>query len=329
MYDFMEVKRHHHIDGKGTRVDVVAGQHIAAVLNVSEDLGKWGERVIAEMGLRFTVDYDRPGHHDFYFTVEAAHRIVTRYKATPEAAPLQIFEYHSAEIRTVTKNGEPWFVAADVCAVLCIGNSRMATGRLDADEKGVSQIDTPGGRQDVTIINESGLYSLILRSDKPEAKQFKKWVTSIVLPTIRRTGGYTVAPSLSESPEMQLARAVLTASSMIEEKNRVIEDLTPRAAALSRLSEADGSLTITNAAKDLQVRPKDLFHFLSMNKWVYRRTGSSWIAYQDKIQQGLLEHKVSTISMDDGSDKLNEQVRITAKGMAKLAVLLPQKRISR
>lgn len=103
---------------------------------------------------------------------------------------LQVFRYRSIEVRTVEVNGEPWFVLKDVCAVLGIGNSRMVFDRLDSDEKGVSQIDTPGGLQNVNIINESGLYNVILRSDKPEAKPFRKWVTSEVLPSIRKTGGY-------------------------------------------------------------------------------------------------------------------------------------------
>lgn len=103
---------------------------------------------------------------------------------------LQVFRYRSNEVRTVEINGEPWFVLKDVCAVLGIGNSRMVFDRLDSDEKGVSQIDTPGGLQNVNIINESGLYNVILRSDKPEAKPFRKWVTSEVLPSIRKTGGY-------------------------------------------------------------------------------------------------------------------------------------------
>lgn len=100
------------------------------------------------------------------------------------------YHYHGNTVRTVERDGEPWFVLKDVCAVLGIGNSRMVFDRLDDDEKGVSQIDTLGGLQNMSIINESGLYNVILRSDKPEAKPFRKWVTSEVLPTIRKTGGY-------------------------------------------------------------------------------------------------------------------------------------------
>ena len=107
---------------------------------------------------------------------------------------LQVFRYQDNEVRTVEVNGEPWFVLKDVCAVLGIGNSRMVFDRLDSDEKGVSQIDTPGGLQNVNIVNESGLYNVLLRSDKPEAKPLRKWVTSEVLPSIRKTGSYNQKP---------------------------------------------------------------------------------------------------------------------------------------
>ena len=93
-------------------------------------------------------------------------------------------------VRVIPRDGEPWFVAADVCRVLEIGNSRMATERLDKDEKGVSTIDTPGGRQEMTIINEPGLYDLIFCSRKPEAKAFKRWITHEVIPSIRKHGVY-------------------------------------------------------------------------------------------------------------------------------------------
>lgn len=106
-------------------------------------------------------------------------------------SPLQTFEFAPGlSVSAMDINGSPWFVAADVCRALEIRNPRQAVSRLDDDEKGVGSSDTLGGRQQVTIINESGLYSLILRSRKESAKRFKKWVTAIVLPTIRTHGGY-------------------------------------------------------------------------------------------------------------------------------------------
>ena len=103
---------------------------------------------------------------------------------------LTIFNYEGNNVRTILKDGNPWWVLKDICSVLEIGNSRDVTSRLDSDEKGVDIIDTPGGKQEVSIINESGLYSVILVSRKPEAKKFKRWVTHEVLPSIRRHGLY-------------------------------------------------------------------------------------------------------------------------------------------
>lgn len=107
-----------------------------------------------------------------------------------------------------------------------------------------------------------------------------------------------------------------------EAQKKEIEELTPKAEALGRIAKADGSLCITNAAKDLQVRPKDLFGWLSQNRWIYRRTGNvTWTAYQSRIEQGYLEHKVTVVEKDDGTDKTIEQVRVTAKGLTRLAAL--------
>lgn len=132
---------------------------------------------------------------------------------------IQVWNYESSEVRTVQVNGEPWFVLADVCKVLEIKNSRDAAAKLDGDEKGVALTDTLGGKQHVTIINESGLYTVILRSDKPQAKPFRKWVTSVVLPSIRKTGSYSVQqPNAFEnlSPQLQVLIQMETRQKQIE-----------------------------------------------------------------------------------------------------------------
>lgn len=104
---------------------------------------------------------------------------------------MKIFENSEfGAVRVVDVNGEPWFVAKDVCECLELGNPRTSIALLDEDEKGVHTMDTPGGAQEMSIVSEAGLYSLILRSRKPEAKAFKRWITHEVLPTIRRTGQY-------------------------------------------------------------------------------------------------------------------------------------------
>ena len=127
------------------------------------------------------------------------------------------WNYESSEIRTVQVNGEPWFVLADVCKVLEISNSRNISSRLEPDEKGVTLVDTLGGTQQMTIINESGLYTVILRSDKPQAKPFRKWVTSVVLPSIRKTGSYSVQSQFADlSPQLQVLIQMETRQKQIE-----------------------------------------------------------------------------------------------------------------
>lgn len=107
------------------------------------------------------------------------------------------FNFESHEVRMVLIDGEPWFVAADVCLILDIDTTQ--TRRLDEDEKGLRSIQTPGGTQDMLCVNESGLYSLVLGSRKPEAKTFKRWITHEVVPSIRKTGAYSVEPSIDIS----------------------------------------------------------------------------------------------------------------------------------
>lgn len=128
---------------------------------------------------------------------------------------LQIFNYGEIPVRTVLLDGEPWWVLVDVCRVLNLTNSRMTTKQLDEDEKGVSQIYTPGGNQNMTIINESGLYKVILRSDKPEAKAFTRWVTHEVLPAIRKTGAYSMTTSPPTGQRALTVDDYLTAARMV------------------------------------------------------------------------------------------------------------------
>lgn len=119
-----------------------------------------------------------------------------------------VFNFGAQSIRTIDQDGEVWFVANDVCAALDIANPRHAVGRLDDDEKGVVSNDTLGGSQELSTISESGLYSLVMSSRKAEAKQFKRWVTHDVLPTIRKTGRYE-APSQAAPAEPQTREEML------------------------------------------------------------------------------------------------------------------------
>ncbi len=133
---------------------------------------------------------------------------------------MQVFQYNGAQVRVTELNGEPAFVAKDVCEILEIQNSRDAIGRLDPDEKGVVSIDTPGGPQEMQVITEAGLYALVLGSRKPEAREFKRWITHEVLPQIRKTGQYAVQP-LSQIQILQQAVNLLAET---EARTRALEE---------------------------------------------------------------------------------------------------------
>ncbi|GHV34839.1 hypothetical protein FACS1894187_06260 [Synergistales bacterium] len=124
-------------------------------------------------------------------------------KVVPEPKALRVFSFEGKETRVVDVNGEPWWVASEVCDVLGLNDVSKATKRLDVDEKLIRKIFVSGQNRDVITVSESGVYALIMRSNKPEAKRFRKWVTSEVLPAIRKTGGYS-APALAVSPHQEL-----------------------------------------------------------------------------------------------------------------------------
>jgi len=119
---------------------------------------------------------------------------------------LSVFNFNQVPVRVVMKGGEPWFVAKDLCQILEIGNVSQVLTRLDEDEKGITTADTPGGKQNTSIVSESGMYVLVLGSRKPEAKAFRKWITSNVLPEIRRTGSYNAEKSLPSNVYFQRLR---------------------------------------------------------------------------------------------------------------------------
>jgi prophage antirepressor-like protein len=243
------------------------------------------------------------------------------------AQALVPFEFDGIRVRIVMRDGEPWFVLADVCRVLEVGNTGDALARLDSDEKDyIDIVDGTPGTPRRAIINESGLYSLILTSRKPEAKRFKKWITSEVIPSIRKTGSYGV-PQINVRDPSQLHQIAI----QLIEVNRELEGraitaeaqvgaLKPKAEALDRIATADGSLCVTDAAKALQMPPSALFKHLRTNGWIYKRAGASHdVGYQDKVAAGYIEHKVTTVIRPDGTEKISEQVRITPKGLTKLA----------
>lgn len=169
---------------------------------------------------------------------------------------LNIFNYQDTPVRTVTVEGEPWFVLADLAKVLEIANTRNVAARLDDDMKGVHPMDTLGGRQNVTIVSESGMYEVVIRSDKQEAVAFRRWITGEVLPAVRKTGSYgEVAPS----GERLLALAVVEAQQMLEQKDEQIAELAPKADAYSAFIDADGTYSIGSVAKMVGLSQNKLF----------------------------------------------------------------------
>ncbi|WP_405118730.1 phage antirepressor KilAC domain-containing protein [Pseudomonas leptonychotis] len=228
------------------------------------------------------------------------------------------FNFDGAAVRVVTIDGEPWFLAADVASALGYANTSKA---VNTHCKAVQTCPTETGGQvrHVQAIPERDVYRLVMRSKLPAAERFEEWVVGEVLPSIRKTGNYSAAPAVPQS----LPEALRLAADLAERNGQlqqVVAEQSTKVDALDRIATADGAMCITNAAKDLQVRPKDLFAWLQAHQWIYRRAGGSgWVAYQNRIQQGVLEHKVTTVTRGDGSEKVAEQVLVTAKGLAKLA----------
>lgn len=137
---------------------------------------------------------------------------------------LDLFNFGSKQLRVIQKNGESWFVAKDVCDILEISNvSDTLEKVLDDDEKGIDTIYTPGGKQDVRVVNEPGLYSLVIRSRKPEAKKFKRWITHEVLPAIRKTGSYSIQPTKQLPTNYIDSLKALVASE--EEKEKMVKEM--------------------------------------------------------------------------------------------------------
>lgn len=231
------------------------------------------------------------------------------------------FAFGEQPVRVEDRDGETWFVAADVCTVLEIAKHRDAVARLDEDETSTVIVDTPGGPQRMAAISESGLFALILRSRKPAARRFRKFVTAEVLPTIRRTGSYGApAVALDLRDPSVLHRLLLDHTNNAMAAEARVEQLEPKAEALDRLTLADGSLCITDAAKALGVPPRRLFAWMEAHGWIYRRADAGqYVAYQARLDAGTLEHKGKTIQRRGLPDKWVEQVMVTTKGLTKLA----------
>mgnify|MGYP004656331089 CR=1 FL=1 len=210
---------------------------------------------------------------------------------------LQIFNYNTHQVRTVERDGEPWFVLKDVCAVLGISHITDTAKRMDEDEVGQTEvIDSMGRSQSTYVINESGLYNVILRSDKPEAKPFRRWVTSEVLPSIRRTGGY-IQGQETLSPAELMAKALMVAQKTLSEREARISELTvenqrllPRAEYFDQLVDRNLLTNFRDTAKQLKIKEKAFITFLTEHKYIYRDRNGKLMPYADK-NQGLFEVK--------------------------------------
>lgn len=219
------------------------------------------------------------------------------------------------DVRTVTINGDPWFVGKDVAAALGFTNPRDAISTHVFDEdKGVESIDTLGGKQKMTVINESGLYALVFGSRLKSAQRFKHWVTSEVLPAIRKTGSYQ-APQGKEL----LALAVLEAQKTIEAQTKVIEEMKPKVIFADAVSASNSSILIGDLAKLLRqngvdIGSKRLFEYLRNHGYLIKRKGSDWnMPTQKSMNMGLFEIKESTHIDGNGCNIVTRTPKATGK----------------
>lgn len=240
---------------------------------------------------------------------------------------IQRFDFKGAALRTLTdENGEPWFVAKDVCDVLGLENSRKATAELDSDEKNTVTIsDGIAGNPNKTIISEPGLYCLVMKSRKPEAKEFKRWVTHEVLPQIRKTGGY-IPTSESDSDEDIMARAVLVAQKTIERKNQQLQakdsqirELEPKARFADAVAASDGTCLIGELAKMLRQNGLDigqnrLFEILRQDGYLGKTGSNRNVPTQKAMDLGLFRIKETAITHSDGHVTINRTAKVTGKG---------------
>lgn len=215
-------------------------------------------------------------------------------------------------------DGEAWFVLKDVCEVLHLGTTAKVAERLDDDEKGMNQIHTPGGTQNVTVVNESGLYHVILRSDKPEAAPFRRWVTNDVLPAIRKTGSYN-APQLTRS--QFLATALIAAHEELEEKDKRIAELTPKGVFADAVSASSQSILVGELAKllsqnGINIGQNRLFAWLRENGYLIKdkkRTDYN-MPTQKSMELRLFEIKETSIAHSDGHTSINKTPKVTGIG---------------
>ena len=236
---------------------------------------------------------------------------------------LQIFSNPEfGKLRMMEVDGQPWLVGKGVAAALGYSNPRKALAdHVDEEDKtdGVTIRDSIGRDQNPVIINESGLYSLVLSSKLPGAKRFKRWVTSEVLPSTRKHGGY-IADQENLTPEQILAKAVLLARNVIEEKDKQLETMRPKALFADAVSTSRNSILVGDMAKLLkqngvEIGQKRLFGWLRDHGYLVKQKGASWnMPTQRSMEAGLFEIKETAGSHSDGSITVSKTTKITGKG---------------
>ena len=241
---------------------------------------------------------------------------------------LQIFNSPDfGQIRTIQQNGEPWFVGKDVADILGYQNgSRDVNRHVDEDDRQNYQNGTFESNRGLTIINESGLYSLILSSKMPKAKEFKRWVTSEVIPAIRKTGGY-IAGSENMTDAEIMAKAVLVAQSTIRQRDQRIKEMEsdvaaakPKVLFADAVSASDSTILIGDLAKILKqnghpIGQKRLFCWMREQGYLIKRAGADYNSpTQRAMEMGLFKIKETAISHSDGHVSVSKTTKVTGKG---------------
>lgn len=218
---------------------------------------------------------------------------------------LQVFTYDQKAIRTVEKEDGLWWVLKDVCDVLSLSDTNKTAERLDPDELTRIKLVSGGQEREMYIVNEAGLYNVILRSDKPEAKRFKRWVTHEVLPSIRKHGAY-MTPETLEAAILNPDTIIKIATALKDErdKRRALEAMNselavtnqimkPKAEYFDELVDRNLLTNFRETAKQLGVREKDFIRFLLDKKYIYRDKRGRLMPYAPRVEDGLFEVKES------------------------------------
>lgn len=235
----------------------------------------------------------------------------------------KVFDYNQKQVRTVVKDGEPWFVAKDVCEVLELVRQQDSTRYLDEDEKRECLLNTPGGNQEMVIVSESGLYSLILKSRKPEAKQFKRWITHEVIPSIRKNGAYMTPITLESAiSNPDFAIGLLTNLKEEQEKRRSLESKMkedePFTIFGKSIATSNDSINLGTFAKlinnaGIKLGRNKFIEWLRNNGYLMRTPGEWNDPRQQYVNQGIFSVREALITTSAGSE-IRRTTLVTGKG---------------